>query len=93
MNEETILGLVKESIGIRSSTTRDDFIRAIIRSVIQELQDEKGINLEPNNMTHVMFITDMSAWRYNNRETKESMPRHLQFRLHNLIIHNKAVET
>ena len=91
MDTVIILELVKDSVGIRSSTSRDIFLTAIINSVIKELEDEKGINIDPDNYNHMMFIVDLSAWRYNNRDSKEAVPRHLQFRLHNLIIHNKAV--
>lgn len=83
--------LVKERVGIRSSTSRDTYITAIVNGVIKELEDEKGlvINLEKPN--HLMFVVDYSTWRYDNRELKEGMPRHLQFRLHNMMIHEKAV--
>jgi hypothetical protein len=91
MDIATTLSLVKDSIGIRSSTARDTFITAIIDSTVKELTEEKGLTIEADNMNHSMFIVDYSAWRYNNRDSKEAMPRNLQFRLHNMIIHNKVV--
>lgn len=78
------LGYVKAREGI-SSDVRDSYLRAIINSVIQELQEEKGIDLRENDSNHLMFIVDYVSWRYNNRDA-EAMPRHLQFRLHNLLI-------
>ena len=33
-----------------------------------------------------MFIVDYSTWRYQSRDEAKGMPRHLQFRLHNIFI-------
>jgi hypothetical protein len=81
-----ILELVKERIGIRSSV-RDVYLTAIIEGVIGELKDEKGIAIDEDNSYHLLFIVDYVTWRYQNRDSEGAMPRHLQFRLHNLIIH------
>lgn len=87
MNTATILELIKARIGI-SSNVRDTYLVAIVNSIIKELEDEKGIILDSENMNHTMFIVDYATWRYQNRDGEKGMPRHLQFRLHNLIIHN-----
>lgn len=87
MDTATILSLVKARIGI-SSSVRDTYLTAIVNSIIKELEDEKGITLDSQNMNHVMFIVDYSTWRYQNRDGEKGIPRHLQFRLHNLMIHN-----
>jgi hypothetical protein len=84
-NIETVLSLVKERIGIRSNV-RDIYLTAILESVITELEEEKGLVLDLINPYHFMFIVDYSAWRYSNRDSVDGMPRHLQFRLHNLMI-------
>jgi hypothetical protein len=81
-----ILELVKERIGIRS-TVRDMYLTAIIEGVTKELQDEKGIAIDEANSYHLLFIVDYVTWRYQNRDSEGAMPRHLQFRLHNLMIH------
>lgn len=86
MDTSTILELVKARLGI-STTVRDAYLTAIIGGVIKELEDEKGIELDETNACHLMFVVDYSTWRYQNRDSDGSMPRHLQFRLHNLIIH------
>lgn len=91
MDEALILQLVKDKRLIRSSTARDDYIGAIIKSIIHELEDEKGIVLDPENYTQLMFIVDYADWRYENSNKQETMPRNLQFRLHNLIIHSTEV--
>lgn len=78
--------LVKERLGIRTNV-RDTYLTAIVESVIKELEDEKGLVLDGANPYHLMFIVDYATWRYQGRDSTEAMPRHLQFRLHNLIIH------
>lgn len=85
MDTATILTLVKARIGI-SSNIRDTYLSAIVESVIKELEYEKGIKLDSENMIHVMFIVDYSTWRYESKGSEKSMPRHLKFRLHNLFI-------
>ena len=86
MNETLLLSLTKERIGIKS-TARDTYLQALIKGALKELQDEKGITLEDGNYNHIIFITDYVAWRADGHE-KDDMPRHLQFRLNNMIIHN-----
>ena len=86
MNAETVLQLVKARLGI-SSTVRDTYLTAIIEGVITELEDAQGLVLDDANPYHLMFVVDYSTWRYQNRDSEGAMPRHLQFRLHNLMIH------
>ena len=80
------LPLVKARLGI-SSQVRDEYISKIIEGVIKELSDVQGLVLTESNPQHLMFVVDLSEWRYTNRDHHDGMPRHLQFRLHNLIIH------
>ena len=84
---ETSLSLVKESIGLRSDV-RDGFLTAIIKGTHKQLTTEQGISLDMDNSYHLIFLVDFSAWRYKNRDSSGAIPRHLQFRLHNLIIKN-----
>jgi hypothetical protein len=87
MDTLQILNLVKARLGI-STAVRDEYLAAIIDGVITELNDEQGIILESINANHLMFVVDLATWRYQNRDEAGSMPRHLQFRFHNLMIHN-----
>lgn len=84
--EEIALKLMKARLGI-STTVRDEYLQAIVDGVITELEDEKGLVLDSTNSYHLMFVVDFASWRYQNRDVAEGMPRYLQFRLHNLIIH------
>ncbi|EAC2922145.1 TPA_asm: hypothetical protein GEG56_14205 [Listeria monocytogenes] len=89
MSTDTILELVKAREGI-SSNVRDTYLLAIINGVIQELENEKSIALDEKDANHLMFVVDYTSWRYNNRDS-DDMPRHLQYRLHNLIIQYREV--
>ena len=86
MNAETILVLVKAKLGI-STTVRDTYLKAIIDGVVKELEDEQGLTLDSSNPYHLLFIVDYVEWRYSSKDKEGGIPRHLQFRLHNLIIH------
>ncbi|HZK24525.1 MAG TPA: hypothetical protein VFC74_03980 [Oscillospiraceae bacterium] len=87
MDVNTVLGLVKARIGL-TTEVRDTYLVAIIEGVTSELGDEKGLVLDGTNPYHLMFVVDFATWRYQNRDEPGALPRHLQFRLHNLIIHH-----
>ncbi len=86
MDAALVLDLVKARLGI-SSTVRDTYLTAIIEGVITELEDAQGLVLDGANPSHLMFVVDYATWRYQNRDSEGAMPRHLQFRMHNLIVH------
>ncbi|MGD6832577.1 hypothetical protein ACQCT5_10460 [Sutcliffiella halmapala] len=87
MSATLALPLVKARLGI-SSAVRDEYLAAIISGVNSELKDTHGIVLSEHNPSHLMFVVDLSTWRYQNRDSAGGMPRHLQFRFHNLLIRN-----
>jgi len=87
----TAISLVKERLGIRTNV-RDSYITAIVDGVIKELEDEKGLALDGANPYHLMFVVDYATWRYQSRDSDGAMPRHLQYRLHNLMIHAGGVQ-
>ena len=84
MDAQQIVALVKESIGIKH-TARDTYLTAIVEGVIKELEYEKGLALDSANPYHLMFCVDFARFRYDNHG-QGVMPRHLQYRLHNLVI-------
>lgn len=86
MDVAQVLELVKARLGI-TTAVRDVYLTAIIEGIIKELTDEKGLVLDGTNPYHLMFVVDFATWRYQSRDTMEAMPRHLQFRLHNMLIH------
>jgi hypothetical protein len=81
----TVLELVKARLGI-STDVRDAYLTSIIQSVVEELEEQQGIKIDNENIIHTMFIVDYATWRYQSRDSSGAMPRHLQWRLHNLII-------
>lgn len=85
MDEGQLLELLKLKLGI-STDLRDKPLKKIISSVITELTDNLGIELVGERADHEMFIVDYAAYRY---EGVVDMPRHLQWRLHNLQIASK----
>lgn len=98
MDIANIVSLIKARLGI-TSTIRDTYITAIANAVVKELEDEKGIVLEPDNANHLLFCADYATWMYQNKTTVDTMkyqagsvggaiPRYLQYRLHNLMLHN-----
>lgn len=95
MDTSTVLELVKARLGI-STSIRNNYLIAIIEGIIKELEDEKGLSLDGDNPYHLMFVVDYATWRYQSRDSNAGMPRHLQYRLHNLFIHaskHKASDT
>lgn len=89
----TALELTKARLGI-STTIRDALLLNAVESVVEELEDEKGVVLKYDSPLHLDFVKDYAVWRYQSvGDTQLSasrvplaMPRHLQFRLHNLIV-------
>lgn len=90
MDNENILKLLKATLGYRTNI-RDDLLKVIIKSIIDELQNSKGIQLSSDNDEQVMFIVDLAAFRYKN-QGGETIPRNLEYRLRNLIIKYRGVK-
>lgn len=86
MDTAIVLALVKERLGIKT-TVRDVYLTARVESALKELEDEKGLVLDGANPYHLMFAVDYATWYYQNRDSNTGMPRHLQYRLHSLVIH------
>lgn len=92
MNRVTVLGIVKQRLGI-STEVRDTYLYAIIDGVVQELTDEKGLAIDLASPSHLVFVADFVVWRYQSRDSAGGMPRDLQYRLHNLMIHSRVGDT
>lgn len=79
------LELVKFRIGL-NTTVMDNYLLSIIDSVKNELHSQQGIDIDESYPDDQMFLADYTAYRYLNRDEPADMPRHLQYRLHNLYI-------
>lgn len=95
----TALELTKARLGI-STTIRDALLLNSVESVVEELEDEKGLVLKYDSPLHLDFVKDYATWRYQSvgdsrlsaARVPLAMPRHLQFRLHNLIVSQVGVQ-
>ena len=87
MEQTQILALLKAKLGI-SGAFRDEYLNHLILSVQDEIKKQKKIKLDTNRYDHMDFLIDYSAFRYDNRDNNILMPKHLQYRLHNLLIEN-----
>ncbi|TDL34574.1 hypothetical protein E2R51_02330 [Jeotgalibacillus sp. S-D1] len=84
-NSELALPIVKQQLGLQTDL-RDSYLSAIIKGVITEFEDTKGIILDEQNSQHLMLIVDFAAWRYKHPADADGMPRHLQYRLRELYL-------
>ena len=82
--EDKILGLVKATLGYKSSV-RDELLKVIVKSVVDELEIQKRITLKYDNSEHLMFIVDYAVFRYENKGGG-TIPRNLEYRLRNLMV-------
>lgn len=88
MDEGQLLELLKLKLGI-STDLRDKPLQKIILGVIAELKENLGVTLDSSRADHEMFVVDFAAYRY---EGGVDMPRHLQWRLHNLQVSSNSKE-
>lgn len=88
MDVGTILKLLKIRLGI-ASASRDEYLLHLIEATIAMLDDEKGINADLTKPVISNFVVNYTAWMYESKGELGGMPRHLQFALHNLMIHNQ----
>ncbi|GEM02501.1 hypothetical protein SAMN05421839_10610 [Halolactibacillus halophilus] len=84
--ETQALPLLKARLGI-TTNVRDAYLIAILTGIKSELTDIQGLLLDSESTAHLMFLVDYAEYRYSNKESP-TMPRHLQWRLHNLLISN-----
>lgn len=83
--KQSALDLMKSKLGI-SSSVRDAFLFAIVDGVVDELTDVKGIALDAQNATQLMFVVDLASWRYESKATSGVLPRNLHYRLNEMIL-------
>ncbi|GAN36470.1 hypothetical protein [Lacticaseibacillus paracasei] len=89
MSDDELLLILKTNLGI-SSTTRDTYLKPLLKSTRDELVNQKGIPVD--DVTSEMFLVDLTAFRYRNRG-EGVMPRNLAYRLHNLMIHRQGEQS
>ncbi len=74
--EETILLMLRSRLD-EPPHEKDEFLAELIRAVVVELREKNGIIVRDNSQD-IMFVTDICAWRYSNRDKTDEMPRWLR---------------
>ena len=87
MEQTEILALLKAKLGI-SGRFRDEYLNHLILSVQDEIKKQKKIKLDTNRYVNMDILIDYAPFRYENRDNNILMPKHLQYRLHNLLLEN-----
>lgn len=85
MNEELILTLVKQRLGI-TSNARDIYLQHIIKGVIDNLTKIRGIALTPDRNDHLFFVVRYAVWEYQNKDKDAGMPIWLRLELNNIMM-------
>ena len=62
-----LLEILKAKLGIRGEF-RDEYLKHLLKSVIDELCNQKGITLNTESYHYIDFIVDYAAFRYDNRD-------------------------
>ena len=84
-----VLNLVKAILGYRTNV-RDELLFRFIDSVVDELEKVKGVSFDFDNNEIVMYVVDMTVFRYQNLGGG-AIPRNLDYRLKNLIVKYRKV--
>ena len=84
-HENQIVAIAKSSLGIRSSVM-DERLGVLTRAVLEELESDYNVVLNPSSVAHLVFVADWVEWRYLNRDNNIGMPQHLRYRLHTLVL-------
>lgn len=83
------LSLLKHDLGVMGRA-QDVYLKARIDAARREITG-MGITLdEAGASDDVLLLVDYAAWLYRKRDKDTGMPRHLQFRLHNRMLKQKA---
>lgn len=72
---ETILTMLRARLD-EPPHELDEFLRSLIFGVIAELEST-GIHIR-DDARDLMFVTDMTAWKYSCRDKAEGMPEWLR---------------
>ncbi len=82
------LKILKADLG-RLDNKLDDYLNTRIKAAKTEIERE-GIKLDENNEDHVLILVDYAAWLYRKRTQDIDFPRHLRYRMNNLLFSQKG---
>ena len=81
-----------QTIRFRLNINTSDFeplnkeLEILALATIEELTIINGLDIDLSSPMIYSFVADYVVFKHSNSDNKIVMPRHLQFRLHNLII-------
>lgn len=74
MEKLTVLSLVKSRLNrLQSDTSMDGYLLTLIDAAEEELK-RTGINLREESADDAFLLTNMTVWRYQNRDSAGAMP-------------------
>ena len=74
--EETVLMMLRSRLD-EPPHEKDFYLSELIHGVVVELREKNGIQVQ-DNAQDIMFLTDICAWRYSNRDKTDAMPMWLR---------------
>lgn len=79
-NDLRILNIDKET---------EAYLQNRIDAAKEEIELE-GIKLDMDNIKHVLVVVDYAAWLYKKRNQDVGFPRHLRYRMNNILFSQKG---
>lgn len=82
------LKILKNDLG-RLDNKQDEYLSNRLNSAKKEIERE-GIKIDMDEIEHVLILVDYTAWLYRKRTQDIPFPRHLRYRMNNLLFSQKA---
>lgn len=79
-----VLFITKSKLGL-TYIEEDSAVRFAIVAARQELTNTYGLTIDQTRADHVNILTDMAVYNYQIKDDKGALPRHLEFRINNLM--------
>lgn len=74
MDKTTVLSLVKSRLNrLQSDTSMDDYLLVLIDAAEEELK-RTGITIREESADDAFLLTNLTVWRYQNRDSAGAMP-------------------
>lgn len=74
MDKTTVLSLVKYRLNrLQSDTSMDDYLLVLIDATEEKLK-RTGITIRDGSADDAFLLTNLTVWRYQNRDSAGAMP-------------------
>lgn len=80
---DTTLRITKAKLGLSSAD--DEMVMFSILAALDELHKTYGIAIDEERADHVDLLSDLAAFNYSLKGEQRALPRHLEFRINNLM--------